>query len=291
MANPDGPLDVSINYQENSKCAFRMTMEPVGIHAGTETDPVNELAAKQLLQNLDRMQTGADLTWFDHFEQIVVKNSDARRHQDTIQSITCKSQHVVGVDFQDGPFTVKAYVSPLLSSAMTGTSFLEVMFGSLRSLTEKMSLRLDLKPVEDYLTGKDGVLGEKTYVSFDCKRPTESRIKIYSALWVSSLEEVRDLWTLGGRLTGPMIEEGFAIVEKAWHLLLPRRLPNGGESSRITVNFNWELSPKDGDIAPKLYFLVDGDFDEHVSKVVVSLFKGLGWAKNAETHLSLEKEA
>ena len=255
MANLDGPLDVSVNYQENSKCAFRMTMEQVGIHAGTESDPVNELAAKQLLQNLDRMQTGADLTWFDHFEQIVVKNSDARRHQDTIQSITCKSQHVVGVDFQDGPFTVKAYVSPLLSSAMTG------------------------------------VLGEKTYVSFDCKRPTESRIKIYSALWVSSLEEVRDLWTLGGRLTGPMIEEGFAIVEKAWHLLLPRRLPNGEESGRMTVNFNWELSPKDGSIAPKLYFLVDEDFDEHVSKVVVSLFKGLGWAKNAESHLSLEKEA
>ena len=53
----------------------------------------------------------------------------------------------------------------------------------------------------------------------------------------------------------------------------------------------WELSPKDGSIAPKLYFLVDEDFDEHVSKAVVSLFRDLGWTKNADTHLSLEKEA
>ncbi|PVH81345.1 aromatic prenyltransferase [Cadophora sp. DSE1049] len=290
MANPDGPLDISVNYQENSKCAFRMTIEPVGIHAGTQSDPVNELAAKQLLQNLDRIQPGADLSWFDHFEQVVVKNCDARQHRDTIQLIGCKSQHVVGVDFQDGLFMVKAYVSPLLSSAMTGKNFLEVMFGSLRTLSEEMNLNLDLKLVEEYLTGKDGVLGEKTYVSFDCKSPSESRIKIYSAMWVSSLNEVRDLWTLGGRLAGSMIEDGFAVVKKAWHLLLPRHLPNGDQSSRITVNFNWELSPKDGSISPKLYFLVDEDFDEHVSSAVVSLFNDLGWTDNAETHLSLEKE-
>ena len=291
MANADGPLDVSVNYQQNSKCTFRMTIEPVGVDAGTPNDPVNELAAKQLLKNLDRAQPGLDLTWFKHFEQLMVKNSDARQHWDSVGPIGCRSQHVVGVDLHDGSFTTKVYVSTLLNSAVTGQNFIGVMFGSLRMLSEKMKLRLQLGVVEEYLKCKDGVLGEKTYVSFDCKSPTESRIKIYSAMWVDSLEEARDLWTLGGRLTGPLIEEGFAVVEQAWNLLLPRRLPNGEQSSRITVNFNWELSPEDGSVAPKLYFLVDEDFDEHVSSAVLSLFQRLGWTENAQTHRSLEKEA
>ena len=292
MANPDGPLDVSINYQRNHKCTFRMTIEPVGLHAGTDSDPVNELAAKQLLQNLNHIQPELDLTWLDHLDQIVIKNSDARRQWDIIGPIRCRSQNVVGLDFRDGLFTTKAYISPLLNSAVNGGNFMQIMFGNLRSLSKKMDLRLELDMMEEYLTGKNGVMGEKTYVSFDCKSPTESRIKIYSALWVENLEQVRDLWTLGGRLKGSLIEEGFVVVEKAWNALLPRRLPSKEETtSRITVNFNWELSPKDGSIAPKLYFLVDEDFDEHVSNAVTSILEGLGWHESAATHRQVEKDA
>jgi DMATS type aromatic prenyltransferase len=288
MANSMGPLDVSVNYQNDSKCAFRITIEPVGPYAGTDSDPVNEIAAKQLLQTLSHIQQGLDFSWFDHFDPMLIKNREARQHWHAISHIPCKSQTVVGIDLHEGHFTVKPYLSPLLNAAATGGDFLQTMFNKLRTLS---SPKLNLSVVEEYLSlRKDSVLAEKTYLSFDCKSPRESRIKIYTAMDMTSLEEVHELWTLGGRLSGPDIDNGFDMVSKMWNMIYPKPLAGGQLRESLTVNFNWELSPKDGSVAPKAYFLVDRDLDEHVSSALVSLFKEFGWKNHIKTHLTLEQE-
>lgn len=288
MANSMGPLDVSVNYQNDSKCAFRITIEPVGPYAGTDSDPVNEIAAKQLLQTLSHIQQGLDFSWFDHFDPMLIKNREARQHWHAISHIPCKSQTVVGIDLHEDHFTVKPYLSPLLNAAATGGDFLQTMFNKLRTLS---SPKLNLSVVEEYLSlRKDSVLAEKTYLSFDCKSPRESRIKIYTAMDMTSLEEVHELWTLGGRLSGPDIDNGFDMVSKMWNMIYPKPLAGGQLRESLTVNFNWELSPKDGSVAPKAYFLVDRDLDEHVSSALVSLFKEFGWKNHIKTHLTLEQE-
>ncbi|KAF9887237.1 hypothetical protein FE257_010365 [Aspergillus nanangensis] len=289
MANSTGPLDISVNYQNDAKCTFRLTLEPVGPYAGTESDLVNETAGKQLLQVLCQLQPGMDLAWLDHLDPMIVKNREARQYWKAISHLPCKSQTVIGLDFhKDSSFTVKPYLSPLVKAVATGADFFQSMFQYLATVP---NAKLNLALLEQYMgSSKHSFQPEKTYLSFDCKSPSESRVKIYTAMDMTSLEEVYDLWSLGGRLSGPDIEKGFEIVTKMWTGIYPKPLAGGERRTSLTVNFNWELSPKDGSVAPKAYFLVDRDLDANVSDALVSLFTDLAWHSHVKTHLALDRE-
>ncbi|PKX94928.1 fumigaclavine A dimethylallyltransferase easL [Aspergillus novofumigatus IBT 16806] len=275
MANNAGPLDVSVNYQQGSKCAFRITVEPVGLHAGDQSDIINELAPKSLLQNLNHIQPDIDFTWFDHLDRTLILNTQqARQYWSLMEHLPCKSQTVIGLDLHEDSFTVKPYLSPLLNAAATGDNFLRVMFDNLRDLCSTSNLKLGLSKVEEYLSSTTHkIQGEKTYLSFDCKSPAQSRIKIYSAV------------------DGLDIDNGFRIVEKMWNRIYRCQMPAAKSREFLTVNFNWEVSPKDGNVAPKAYFLVSDDYDKHISLAVIDLFQELGWEDHIHRHKALEKVA
>lgn len=54
------PWEIGVNYQQGSKSCVRIAVEPVGPDAGTERGPINELTARQLLEDPGYKQTGID---------------------------------------------------------------------------------------------------------------------------------------------------------------------------------------------------------------------------------------
>lgn len=293
LPNDDGPLESSVNYQRGPKAVFRIGTEPIGPYAGTELDPINEFAVKQMLQRLCLIRPGIDLTWFDHLSPaIVIDGHDARKNWDSIAHLPFKSHTIIGLDLNEAGFTVKPYLGPAVKSVVTGVEGINIIFDSLRQLRDTKLLNIDCSAVENYLLSNRGKLFiERSYVSFDCKFPAQSRIKLYTEAIVTSLTEVYDFWTLGGHLSGPDIESGFKMIEKAWNSIYPRELPNGKPRESMQIQVNWEMSPKNGNIAPKVYLLVKDNYDEHVSTTVVDLFEELGWTENIETHKRIEEEA
>jgi fumigaclavine A dimethylallyltransferase len=290
---PPGPLEASVNYQEGST-VFRFTLEPTGAYAGTEADPINELAARQLLQRLSHLQAGVDFSMFDHFRPLLgVDGHEGRKNWDVISPLPYKCHTAMALDMRrDSRYNVKAYFPPFVRATMLGSDVIRVMFDGLRKYREASGLHFDYTKVEEFMIANQHMMmTEKSYVSFDCKEPAQSRIKVYTEAKVKALLEVYSFWTLGGRLSGPEIEKGFQLVTKMWNAIYAKRLPNGKHRESMHIQVNWEMSPKDTSVVPKLYFTVMDDYDEYISSAVVDLFKDLGWTEHIQTHKAIEKEA
>ncbi|KAJ5517087.1 hypothetical protein N7527_008647 [Penicillium freii] len=294
---PPGPLEASVNYQSGGSSMFRFTIEPVGPHAGTPADPVNELAAKQLMQRLGQLQPGGvDSTMFDHFYPLLcVDGPEARRQWDSIAHIYHKCHTVTALDMQrSAACTLKTYFPPLLRSTIMNTSMVEIIFDAVESFHKQSGLCFDYTKIKEFMSdGKthETMMVGRSYLSFDCLDPAKSRIKVYTEAKVKTLEEVYSFWSLGGRLKGPEIDNGFKIVSQMWDAIYSNELPGGKQRENNHIQINWEMSAKDSSVAPKLYFTVIEDYDAYVSRAIVDLFKGFGWAEHVQTHKKIEKEA
>ncbi|KAJ9483825.1 hypothetical protein VN97_g9567 [Penicillium thymicola] len=283
-------IDVSVNYQRRSKPSYRIAFEPIGVYAGTESDPSNECALAGLLQELAHVQPGIDFTLFENLRhKLVMDNRQVRQHWDRISHLLCKSQGGIGLDFHESSFTVKLYLGAFIKSVATGTDWRDITFDGLKNLPNHGGLNPNLSKVKEYVSStKHQLLDAETFVAFDSHSP-QSRIKFYTGAYLTSLADVYDFWTLGGSLHGPDVEEGFAIVKKMWNLIYPQTLPGGIRRESMKVGFNWEMSPAAGSLAPKAYFLVHNDCDESVSKAILGLFGELGWDDHILTHQKLEE--
>ncbi|KAL3468890.1 aromatic prenyltransferase [Aspergillus californicus] len=294
IAGHDGvPMDISVNYQKNSKQVIRMNFEPIGPHAGLHDDPINQYAAGDVHRVLARLQPGIDLTWYNQLEGQMVHKSDYVPQDETaLVQFSNKTQMLFGLDFGEGSVVVKAYFFPLVRATATGTDWMRILFDSVRSLrvfTDK--LQSEISAIETYFQSvRDRLLPEHSEVGFDCTSPTDqSRIKIYAAMKVSSLQDLYDFHTLGRYLQGSAIEKGFEILSQLWDMIYLNYLPDGRGREYLQVHCNWELSAHDAVPAPKIYFLVADELDEHVSGAVIGLFHGLGWHQQAEHHEALVK--
>jgi DMATS type aromatic prenyltransferase len=297
-----GPLEASVNYQQNSTTLYRFTIEPTGPYAGTDADPLNELAPRHLLHHLSHLQPGLDLSAYSALRPLLGINGDeGRRHWEALRAVPHKSHTAVALDLQRdlcSSFNVKIYLPPLLRATALGTDVVSLMFDSLREYRATTGSTVDFALVEDFMVeNRTRMLTDKSYVSFDCKDPRRSRMKIYTEAIVTSLPEVHAFWTLGGRLVGsggagPQSDKGFELVAKVWEALFRVPLPDGRRRESMHIQVNWEMSPAEpGAVVPKIYFTVIEDYDRYVSEVVVRLFKDLGWTDHIQTQKRIEQEA
>ncbi|KAF3483040.1 aromatic prenyltransferase [Arthroderma uncinatum] len=295
------PWEISVNYQQGSKSCFRVTVEPIGPNAGTERDPLNETSARQLLNELSRLQPNIDFGLFNYFDDaITLSNRDARKywdslsqHWDALGQHRDKPQKVIALDLHEGgSFTVKPYFISMVRSIATGVGPVKIMLDSAKSYWKASPLATGLSMVDDYLAAtKHPLLESKSFLSVDCKDPKISRVKIYTGANITSLDVVYDFWSLGGCLQGNAINAGFEIVKRAWETVFPKLMPNGKAREYMTFCWNWEVSPSHPDPVPKAYFLLSDDYDKHVTDVVVALFKDLGWDSHIARHKRLQEEA
>ncbi|KAK2875009.1 hypothetical protein FQN49_001851 [Arthroderma sp. PD_2] len=288
------PWEISVNYQEGSKSFFRMTVEPSSPDAGTERDPINEISSRQLLNELSRLQPDIDFGLFNYFDDAVtLSNREARKHWDSLKQHRVKSQEAIALDLhKGGSFTVKPYFVPLVRSIATGEDPIRIMLDSAKTYWQASQISASLSMVDDYLSEtKHPLLEPKSFLSFDCKDPKTSRVKIYAGANMTSLDDVYDFWSLGGRLRGNGINRGFEMVKRVWGMVFPKSLPNGKTREYMTFNWNWELSPTSHEPVPKAYFLLYDDYDKHVTDAVIALFRDLGWDSHIATHQRIQEES
>ncbi|KAL5342758.1 aromatic prenyltransferase [Aspergillus crustosus] len=295
IAGGDGaPMDVSVNYQQESKRTFRMNFEPIGAHAGMDDDPLNQHAARDVLSRLSQLQPGIDLTWYFQLEeQMILRSDSVSQYADTLLQFSDKTQVLFGLDLSEESVVVKAYFFPLIRATVTGADWMSIMFDSVRTLSGfTEGVHIELGAAENYLRSiRSNLLPEHSEVGFDCIGPAQSRIKIYAARKISSVKALYDFYTFGHYLQGSSIERGFEIISSSWHAIYSKPLPNGKPRTHLQIHCNWEVSATSPVLAPKVYFLVAEELDAHVSSALADLFHELGWHENAESHESLTKEA
>lgn len=289
----EGLLEASVNYQRDDQLLLRFSVEPIGEHAGTDDDPINEMATRQMMQTLSRAQPGTvDRTLYDHFASTVaIDGPEARQNWEAIAQLPCKSHSSLALDLHPTAFKVKAYVGPWVRAAIKGSHSFTVMFDSLRQLQETSGLEFDYTAIEKYMwTRVEYFNPENTYISVDCADPATSRIKVYCDAEARTLHDLKDIWSLGGILHDDAANRGWELVERMWNALFPLTLPGGRRLSAMPAAVNWEISLKDGSIVPKMYFFVLDFFDRDVSLAVAGLFQELGWQKHIQTARQLDTE-
>ncbi|KAE8165933.1 tryptophan dimethylallyltransferase-domain-containing protein [Aspergillus tamarii] len=277
------------------RSCFRLAVEPVGPDAGTEPDPINEHVARQLLEDLSQIQSGIDFTLFNHLDNIVaLSNHEARHHWDRIKQFPSKFQKLIALDLREISLTAKPYLVPLIKSIATGVDPLRIMIESIKSFSfwQESPLTFGLSKIDDFIAEtKHCLLDPKSFLAIDSKEPGQSRVKIYAGTNVTTLTEVYDFWTLGGRLQNEDVEKGFAIVQKIWKAIFSMPLPNRMAREYLTFTWNWELSPTNPKPAPKAYFLISEDHDKLVTEALISLFEELCWSDHIATHRRIQELA
>ncbi|PLB33263.1 aromatic prenyltransferase [Aspergillus candidus] len=292
MNNGD-PCDLSINYQGGSAPCVRIGIEPIGPMAGTNQDPMNEFAARRLLEDLSRIQTDIDFQLFDHFrDALVLSNHKARLCWDGIEEHGIKAQGHVALDLHEHSLKVKAYCVPLLRSLTSGVHYVRMMIDSIKTISRDHPITHGLSKVDEYLAAtKHLLVDSRSCFSFDCADLKNSRYKIYVGANVKTLGEAYGFWTLGGSLKGEAIDRGFQLMEKVWKTMYAKSLPDMKPRKYIPFIWNWEVSPTDSDPIPKAYFQVLDDYDSLITEVITCVFGELGWTEHAMTHQIIQKKA
>ncbi|KAJ5592737.1 fumigaclavine A dimethylallyltransferase [Penicillium hordei] len=285
-------LELSMNYQRNSKCTVRIAAETTGPLAGTEKDPFNVIAEKRMVNDLRAFQPNLNLAWFNDFErEVVVPDEVARKNRTASDNFNAKSQRLHGLDLAEGSFMLKSYFIPVIRSAITGVETAKIEFDCIRKLgITNTNFNTALNILQDWMLPTGGrFMQDWDGVSYDAIDADKARIKVYTGIRVKSLEHVREIWTLNGRLQGDFIDKGFKLVTKLWKSLMDEDFSNS--EVKNCMQWVWELR-SDVDVpVPKLYFTVAETEDHHVSKAVVEILEYLDWHEHVQTHLTLMDDA
>lgn len=125
--------------------------------------------------------------------------------------------------------------------------------------------------------------------SYDALDAEKARIKIYTGIFVDSLEYARDIFTLSGQLRGDDIDKGLKFVEILWKSLVDEEPSNS--QLKHYQQWVWELRSDVPYPVPKVYFSVGEVEDHYVSDAVTMILQYLGWDEHVRTHKALMDEA
>jgi DMATS type aromatic prenyltransferase len=292
FVNPFGPpMEFGINYQNDSRCKFRMYFDPM--ESSTDgTEKTDDLAVRMILDRLKPIQSDIDMTWFDHFDsEVAVSIQEAHQHWGGIppRFLAYDSQRCIGLDLLEESVLAKVYFSPLMKSIVMRSDPAHVMFDAISKQDNARNIAAALAKVKAYISSvRSQLLDPEIFCGFDCNDPEKSRLKIYIGWSGMSLHDVRECWTLGGRVKGQEIERGLDLVERMWRSIYPSRLADDAKQP-LTMVWNWELTPHNPNPAPKAYFGFTEQSDVFASGVLTELFAHLGWHGHIASHQSMMK--
>ncbi|PPQ78838.1 hypothetical protein CVT26_011849 [Gymnopilus dilepis] len=252
MGDDHTPIELSWVLHPSGKHTVRFTMEPLSKFNGSPTESNTWM---EFLQGLGRQGRISDfnLEWAKIclktlvYDGHLLKN-DSQHH----------SQFSIGADLTHSGLVGKAYFLPHILSQATGEPPMELIT---RCVTE-MDLGSQWHYVTAYLQSKTDMESVPEIVAVDCVKKSENRAKVYIRTAANSLNQLIELFTLGGLLCDPTVLETVTYIRKAWGLLfgdidedytLESRNP-GHYASRFVLYF--ELSLMKQYPAPKLYIPV-----------------------------------
>lgn len=221
---PDGtPIKHSWKWpQAGGKPEVRYNLEPIGPHAGTELDPLCQLAAKDLMGRLATAIPSApiDNTLFNHFTSMLFEHS-TNPAAATKSGNTMHSTVFIAAEFLPDSINFKTYIQPPTSAHE------ELMTG--------IELDSPARPmVNDFLRNSDeGKLMTPFRLGVDNK--AGSRLMWYFKSPNTTFASVRNIMTLGGYIKTPHIERQLAELHSLVKAILG--LPDGFSETECPAGF------------------------------------------------------
>ena len=215
------PLEYSLHWKEKRpKQIIRFTVEPCSQKAGTAADPLNQLAAKDLLTTMTNSVPGIDLTRFNLFlSETSVPNEAADKVLSKIPSDHCRAPLLIAFDLERGGIAAKAYFNPALKAIYTRTSTETVVFNAIGKCNGPAgTYDASIRALEGYLKMFNVRHAPRIILlSNDCIVDSPAaRVKIYAYMPVNTLAKARHVFQLGGRLTGPVTAGGLKAIGDFW---------------------------------------------------------------------------
>ena len=215
------PVEYSLNWKEKKvNQTIRFTTEPCSRKAGTTADPLNQLAAKDLLIAVAKDISGVELTRFNLFlSETNVPDEVANEAVSKLPPGVPQARTWIAYDLERGNIVVKAYFNPELKALQEVTPANTLVFDAIRKCNGPAgSYDASIEVLDSYMKTCGG--SEAPHIgllSTDCVVDSAtSRIKVYMVALVNTLAKAKEIFNLGGRLSGPNSAKGLKAVGDFW---------------------------------------------------------------------------
>ena len=289
MTDDGIPIELSWEWGlGDSSSVVRLSIEPIGVEAGTSQDPLNELSTIRVVSDFQHLYPDTDLRSFHHFSKELL-TYDRRHGINDIASSAAghRSRSFVAFDFGKTNTMLKAYFFPIFKAQDTGQSTLALISQAIARFAKLEGLKFPAYDIlSEYLqTSPEGSGLKAEMFSTDCVSPVSSRIKIYLRSQSTSFKSVRANMTLDGKLKHDDLEKGVQELEKLWRLvLLPARQTNADvelpyKAHRTAgILYYYDIMPGRLLPIPRLYIPVRhyGQSDTAIAEGLVRYLKARG---------------
>lgn len=233
------PIEYSWKWNmRSSEPDVRYVMEPIGQYPGTELDPLNQQALREMLYRLAAVMPSVDLSWTNHFLNTLYDHDNAKYMQEAAAGAYLGTSVQIAAEFLAKGITLKTYFFPR-KLGQQGLMPLAEWEAAINQLDPDNAARAALH--EYIASSAEGKLLTPFSLGIDNVVPAKSRLKWYFHTPHTSFASVRDIMTLGGRITSPHLASGlydlYELIKAVTNL--PSDFP---EDAEVPAAPQWDSS-------------------------------------------------
>ncbi|KAL5334290.1 aromatic prenyltransferase [Aspergillus crustosus] len=302
VSNKSGlPIVFSLNFQQKGNPVVRVSFEPVSESSGSAEDPLNKKPFDELLSRFVKDGTeNFDTALLDRLSNELFALDAEVASIPGIADFPIKTHTGLGFDFKNEDTVIKLYVHPRWKSLASGIPVRHLIWHSIDALIDEMDAKQAFDIVHEFLTER-ALYDLRTFLSWDCRPLSDSRLKFYGLTNDVDLAEIEDIWTMGGRLTDETATEGLKHVRNLWKLLDINEKPRhysgdteahlnfGPQDHLMPMFWNYEVNSGSERPSPKVYIPVYGENDLKVAVALSNFFESLGWEEKGRSYVETLK--
>ena len=233
------PIEYSWKWNtRTSEPDIRYVTEPIGQHPGTELDPLNQQALRELLHRLANAMPSVDLGWANHFLATLYDHDNAKYTQEAAAGAHLGTSVQIAAELLAKGMAIKTYFFPR-QLGQNGLMPLAQWEAAIGQLDPDNAARAAL--LEFVAGNPEGKLLTPFSLGVDNVMPAMSRLKWYFHTPHTSFASVRDIMSLGGRITTPhlaaALDDLHGLIKAI--LGLPQDFP---EDAEVPAAPQWDSS-------------------------------------------------
>ena len=279
------PIEYSWAWEDfNGSPKIRFAMEAIGPTAGSESDPFNQNASRDLVHRLHAQFPDVNLELFDFFWRfLTTSNRDTGPVEARAIPGSHRSSLFLTCELEGPTVLVKAYFLPMLKSLDTNEPRLDLLSRTIQTLNQGAVKFTAFNSLLEFMKTDDlGSQLEIELVAVDCVKPEDARIKIYVRSPFTNFNDMSSVLTLNGQITPPRPDSSLDDLRDLWRLTLGldedfdplKDLPT---AHHFTAGMFYCFSARCGDAlpVPKLHIPVKhyGRNDASVTQGLMAYFK------------------
>ncbi|KAB8214034.1 aromatic prenyltransferase [Aspergillus novoparasiticus] len=267
------PVEFSANYQQHGKQpTVRIAFEPLA-----EREEFLSTLLELVLKGFDSRlwDTVSQSIHLDATEKAILQEIK-------INDTLLRAQILFGIEFVgDGAILVKAYVFPGLKCKISRQSSRELLANTVQGLQRQVDCSEVFSMVDCYLQETNSY-NPYTFFSWDCIKPSSSRLKLYMCSASMMRAKLEDTWSLGSRLQGPSVEKGLQyLLQLHDHIQIRDR----ELEMKPPLMWNYEMRSEDPSPLTKIYLPVHGENGLNIATGVAHFMEELGMVDTGKTYL------